>query len=509
MQAKIGLSMRGIHEQALRRGSISAAYAQVESTGVHDAACRSFGHVADRFLATPLDPGAVPGFDSLRPDVLVTKLCSQLSAISALTDPGLSPEDQDARLATIQELRGNVGTDLGREIAARAQTTVCQVMESLRLALTRAFGSSPAAARDAVQNVKAALEQMRLPDINDKPLARWLSLKKKADKFRQCRAVIPQTSMKAVQELIAGEVRNLYEQCLRSLAVTHILAAWLDEKVKIVRFLDDLAKRTNEVLTALAAVRKALDQERSTVAKDQHVSRASVVMPLAGPTEDQIVAGMIGHLHAGDEGGLSKILLDRSAAALRELCPHVCAWIAPDESLPELIRNIPPEDQAHSFLNVVVQAMGPGQSLYETLERAGIESCVEFLHSHSAPTVDLSGRDMPQLSVSPQDICIATLPKPLTAKDCKLHDEVRAAFLKLDPNCAFADAPATDRTITAVRLIVGWPIGIEGQNANLLNHYQEAAKGGHRPHLFGILPDSPHGQALDQYQAVQSLTQLA
>src|SRR5205807_2465472 len=114
------------------------------------------------------------------------------------------------------------------------------------------------------------------------------------------------------------------------------------------------------------------------------------------------------------------------------------------------------------------------------------------------------GRDMARLGISPTRLCIVTLPQPVGPKDFQIRDELRTAFEKIEPTCAFSDAPDCDRTVTVVRLVIGWPIGIEGQNHNLMDHYRRCEDYGHRPHLFGIMPDSPDGQVIDHYKTLES-----
>lgn len=499
------LAMFDIRKQRLGRGGGNAAYAQVESTGVHDAACRVHDLLVDELHGRSLEHGLLPRLDHLRPASLAGKICSQLAAIPALSDPGLNPDDQEARLATFLELRSRGGSDISREIAARTQDVLREATEHVSSSLLVAYAASPAAVRQAVQDLKAALDQMRAPDIDEKALVQWLALKKAADKFGQHRVTLPSMTVRTVEEAVTAQVRQLYDQCLKTLALSFALSAWQEYKTKLTRFLEELIKRIGELFNNLGSVKKALEAKRAAAAKDQHVSRASVVKALAGPNEDQVIAGLLGRTRAADENALARALLERFEPRLREICVQHCAWIGADQPLPELFRLIPPEIQAEAFSLLVAETTGPGQSLYEILEREGIESCVDFLYHRSEPTVDLSGRDMSQLGICLEHLCIVTLPQPVGPKDCKIRENVRAAFEKIEAAVTFADAPATDRSVTCVRFLIGWPIGLEAQNSNLLNHYQEADKHGHRPHLFGLLPDSPYGKAIDKYRALNTL----
>jgi hypothetical protein len=500
------LAMLNIDKQQLRRGGINAAYAQVVNTGAIDAACRLLPKVIQAFLDRIIDEATLPGLDSVNPDRLAEKLHSQLSAIPSLSDPGLTPEEQDNRLSVLQCLRAGVSTDLAREVAVRAEAVVSDPLNCLRQALQAAYATAPGPIREVAQSLRVALDRLRPTETNWKPLTRWQELKRIADKLRQRRGVLPPPTLRTLQESLTGEVRTLHEQTLRTLATEKTLSAWHAAKAEFIQFLDALGKRAAEVVHALAEVKKCLESIRTAVAANERVSRASVVKPIPGPTEDQVIAGMLAQLHATDETALARAVLDRFEARLREICPQVCAWIDRDEPLPDLVRGIPPEAQAAAFRAAVEQAQGPGQSFYELLAREGIDECADFLYRRSEPTVNLSGRDMERLGISPTRLCIVTLPQPLGPKDHQIQSDLRAAFERIDSTCAISDAPATDRTVTVVRLVVGWPIGIEGQNHSLLAHYQRCGKHGHRPHLFGILPESPYGEVIDAYKSLNSFT---
>lgn len=499
------LCMLGVSSQKLTRGGISAAYLQMASTGFNDAVCRLFAVVERVLLERSAPPGTLPALDALQPEVLAERLRAQLAAIPALSDPGLDAGEQDGRRAAILGLRASANSDLGRECVARAQATVRGDLDRIRTALLKGFADAPNAVRDLASTVRAALEQTRQPEVNAKPLTLWLERRRIADKVRQRRSALPVSTQRVFQELLTSEGRLHYDACLRALALDLTGQAWRAEIVTFLEFLDDLNKRGTELLLALRAVKAHLADIRAQAAADQEVSRASIVLKLAGPSEDQVVAGLVAHLHTADEMDLGRRLLDDFEARLRQVCPVVCAWIdGRVEPLPELIRNIPPDAQAAQFLAAVEHAMGPGQSLYEIIERDGIKKCAQFLFERSEPTVHLSGRDMAQVGLSPTYVCIVTLPEPAGPKDSQILEDLRAALKHHDRDCAFSAAPATDRTVTAVRLVVGYPIGVEAQNGSLLDHYQRCAEYGHLPHLFDLLPasESRDGAVIDAYLAL-------
>lgn len=502
----LSLAMTAVDEQIPRRGSMSAAYLQVASTGVIDAACRLFAIARDLFLTGDVPPGTLPDLDSLRPEALGEKLLPQLAALQELKDPGQDHEQQESSLRAFQEVHADLPTDLARDVTARAKAIVSGEMDHVRAGLRQVYGSAPNAVQDLATTVRTTLARTRVPDPNWKPLTRWAELKRIGDKLRQRRGILPASTVKAIQESLTSEAHNLYGQTLHALAIEKIAAAWKPAKAELIDFLDDLSTWSAEVVSAFSAVKKCLEDARAAIAADQQVSRASVVRALPGPTDAQVIAGMLTQVKAADETELARTLLGSWEARLREVCPQVCAWINRSAPLPDLLRGMPPAVQEAAFRAIVEQAQGPGQSLYEILDREGLQECAEFLYHRSEPTVHLSGRDMSQLGLSPQRFCIVTLPKPIGPKDGTIQGNLIAAFEKIDPNATFAEAPPTDRTVTAIRLLDGFVIGIEGQNHNLLNHYLYAAEQGHRPHLFDIVLESPDGKAVNAYLALNFLS---
>lgn len=500
------LAMTKIQDQVPRRGSISAAYLQIASTGTIDATCRLFGVVQHDIVGRPIEPGTIPVLDSIQPEVLAEKLQPQLAALQKLRDPGLDPEQQHNALAVVQQLHAGLPTDLSRDVTTRAKAVVSTEMEYVRSGLRSVYGAAPCAIQELAMTIRETLDRTRPPDANWKSVIRWGDLKRIGDKLQQRRSVLPPSTLKMLQEALTSEGRDLYQQSLAVLAAEKTVAAWQTGKTEFLAFLNDLSKWSMEVVAALSAVKKCLEAMRASIASDQQVSRASVVKALPGPTADQVIAGMLTQLQAADEADLARIVLASWEARLRAVCPKVCAWVDRNAPLPDLLRGIPPEVQAQEFHTIVEESRGPGQSLYEILKREGIKENAEFLYSRSEPTVHLSGRDMAQLGLSPQRFCIVTLPKPSGPQDGVIRDQLMVMFEKINPDTTFADAPPSDRTVTVIRLLDGFVIGIEGQNRNLLNHYLYAAAQGHRPHLFDLIPDSPDGKALDDYLALDHLS---
>jgi hypothetical protein len=117
----------------------------------------------------------------------------------------------------------------------------------------------------------------------------------------------------------------------------------------------------------------------------------------------------------------------------------------------------------------------------------------------------LTSRDHIRLNVEPHRDVLVRLPRPRGAEDGEIAEQLREGFRELDPICQFLEDPL-ESEISVVRTLVGFPIGIEATNAALLQDYAASAAQGHRPHLFGLLPDSPDGRHLPQLLALAQHT---
>ena len=493
MNPKPFLPMWDVAAQQHRRGGISASYSQVRSTGLPDAAGTLFDQMMQTLRERPQDQSHLSELDALQPQRLAQAVRARLNGMPDFGDPGLDPEELRKRLAILTGVRAKNAARASREAVDHAVAAVDEHVDQLRTALDQALATGPDRARQAVDQVRQVLQAAAFPPPDPQPLAQLGRLLKAREQIQARRTSLTPASLEFVLAQLTNEARAAYEQALDALAAELAADVFRRAARKLDAFLDGLAARGTEFTRIVAAVEVELEEFQKATAREQHVSRASVVLPLEGPDEKQVLAGLLGRAGCGDLGELAARLLDRYEARLRELAPLACPWLdAAAAPLADLVGAIEVGHLAGAFVELVEESMGAGQTLYEVVAQFGVEKCAAFLYHRAEPTCHLSGRDIEQFNVCTTVLAIVRMPVPVGPRDHEIRAALTDAFRRLG-HCTFTEGPKSDRTLTVVRLQVGWPIGIEESNRALLERYLRSGEHGHRPHLIGVLPDSDLG----------------
>ena len=214
------------------------------------------------------------------------------------------------------------------------------------------------------------------------------------------------------------------------------------------------------------------------------------------PSEIEITTGLLTRLDCKDKLALAKALLTKWEAALRE---HALGWLPPSAPFGLLLTYLDAITVADCFRRVVESSLGEGHSLFEIVEREGLESTAHDLYDRAEHLCQLRSRDIEQYNVNPCSVTIVRFPPPVGPRDAVLRERLAAAFLKLG-HCSLVEGSAAERNaITVIRTTVGWPIGIEGGNSGLLQEYAKAGDAGHLPHLIGIVTGTEYGEPIPSY----------
>lgn len=265
------------------------------------------------------------------------------------------------------------------------------------------------------------------------------------------------------------------------------------ELTKLIAFLDELAARGNDFSKRMHTTLSELEHRQKEAAQAQHISRASVVMALQGPDEKEVLVGMIARNRCADLNQLTAVLLDAFETRLRQGVPRLCPYLdANTASLPDIIRAVAPATLAEEFLRLVEESVGPGHTVYEVIAKHGVDSVADFLYRRAAPTCHLGERDVEPFNISPVSLAIVRLPPTVGSRDSEIRESLMAAFEKRGA-CTFTEGTPSDRSVTAVRVHLGWPIGIAEENRSLLDRYLRSGERGHLPHLVKLVPDAPLG----------------
>jgi hypothetical protein len=412
----------------------------------------------------------------------------------------VTADDLDQLQRILRDLANRRPTKLVRHLQEFAAAAVEQSITPLRAALDEQFDQAPFQCLHVIEQVDQALRDLHYPvtDFTSQKRfahglraialiekAEWLSAKLRASFISSLR----KRCFHEFQKAIAALVNEMVAESLR-----HAVSEFLP-------FLDELRTNQSVFCRNLEAVRKLLEQERTASRQRNVKSRSSVILEMESPSESQLLAGIRDRHRCADTSALVQLFSEKLHLVLNETARQRYPLIRTPATMTELVVKLPPRETAAGVTEVVADLVGDLHTVYTAVRTFGVQRAARELYDRAAPLCSLSSRDHTQLNVEPHRDLIVRLPRPRGPEDGEIAERTREEFRDLQPACQILEDPL-DTEITVVRTLVGFPIGIEATNAALLFDYAESARQGHRPHLVGLLPDSPRGEHLPQLLAL-------
>ncbi len=493
------LAMLGVTQQKRLRGAVSTSSTNIDQSGFYNAT------VALQQLCFTVWC-ELPGREVSETDDLdlsdLSQRCNQrIAGHSDLTEPTSDLRELNGRLQTLRSLRARKPSKLSRDVATVVDEIVGSVVIRLRLAIDEAAGHTPHRIPELVEQLRATLSQITLPEPNAEPITVFGRIVSALGSLNQRRTAIPRKTLEFVEQRLTERALPEYDRTLSAFAEERITERLKQEIIGLELFLSELLLRSAQFAGNTAAVQNCMEVWRKEALHASNVSRASVILELPGPTEIEITTGLLTRLDCKDKLALAKALLAKWEAALRE---HALGWLPPSAPFGLLLSHLDAVTVADCFRRVVESSLGEGHSLFEIVERMGLESTAQDLYDRAEHLCQLRSRDIEQYNVNPCSVTIVRFPPPVGPRDAVLRERLAAAFLKLG-HCSLVEGSAAERNaITVIRTTVGWPIGIEGGNSGLLQEYAKAGDAGHLPHLIGLVTGTEYGEPIPSYLRLAS-----
>ena len=488
------LAMLGVDKQKRLRGAVSTSSTNIDLSGMFNSivTLQKLCFVVWREL-----PGRdISESDELDPAVLSKRAHLRIANHLELAEPTSDLPILNERLQTIRGLRGGKASKLARDVDGAVDEVVGPVILRLRLAIDDAAAAAPHRIKSLVEQLRSTLDDITLPEPNAEPIIVLGRIITSLGSLQQRRLAIPKKSLEFAQQRLTERVLPEYQAALMALAEERVSQRLKLEIDGLHQFLKELLVRSSQFTKNSDAVLNEIEGWRTEALHASHVSQASVILELKGPTEMDIITGLMTRLECKDQLTLGKTLNVKWEAALRE---QALGWLPPNAPFGLLLASLEPQIIANTFRHIVESSLGEGHSLYEIIERNGIESTALDLYDRAEHLCHLRSRDIEQYNVNPCSVTIVRLPPAVGPRDVELRERLAAKFLRLG-HCSLVEGSASERNaITVIRTTVGWPIGIEGGNSGLLQEYARACAAGHLPHLIGIVTGTECGEAVPAY----------
>jgi hypothetical protein len=471
-------------------GSVNAASTQVDDQGLAEMIVLAMRTLADDFRQRTLAESF--HLDSLAPHELLPNVSAAVTTFQELAD--VAPDDLVGRRRVLTDLASGRMTRLRRQVLQRIEEHIEQAVQPLRIAIGSAIHRAPYA---FVQQVDDLLERLRTFELLS-PAAtaygRFMKLGRSLVLLDGMSRGLPPHIVERLVQALKQQLDAAYfgaiEEIVRQL-LTNRLRAIVAE---LIPFVEECRRQTKQFIDHLFQVERLLEKRRTNESHAAARSSTNVVLP--GPTANELLAALRAERRVGDQLELVRLLAEEYEQSLRQLVALRYPTIASDATLGEMLTRVDPEDLTDTFQQQVTSAVASLHGVYTAIAKQGVADVVRQLLQQSAVLCDLNRRDHVDLGVEPHDLMIVRFPVPVGRDDAAIREELRETFLAAGITCVVREGNSEDRNVSVIQTQGGMPLGLLATNDGLLQDYLDAHEVGHRPHLYGLLSDSPRGAAL-------------
>lgn len=495
------LPMFGGAEQCLRRGSAGASSTNVPTKGLHAAQLNLFRSLIA--VLTTRAAAEIPVAELLDAQPLIAVAERRLANLDELSDPGAATSEVQNRLTALKHVRTRKPVAISREARAIVQEVVDERIRSLIQLVERAVCEAPSRAKEILEGVRFAVDNMSLSDPNIEPISRFDRAAKAMSIRQEYGSGLAKSSLEFLQSHLRQGAIELFNQSRRVMAHELVNEALRVAGVKLRSFVDEMALFAARFSRRVEVLRQGIEERHRLALDGQDYSRASVICELPGKTESEVLSGMIERAQLPDRHSFVVEFVERLQAVLQEEVSTEADTSVKQRCLGQLLVQLAPERILDLFEKLFEESLGTGHSLYEIVEQFGIEKLVDDLLQRAEPLCHLNQRDIEAFNVTPAVHTVVRLPVPIGPRDREIRSSLEGAFLTAlrgsMPPTILDSAPGERDAISVVTAKVGWPLLIEAGNLDLLLQYAKCERLGHFPHLIGILPEAPQGAVIDSY----------
>ena len=473
-----------------RRASMGVAKAMLTFASAAEAVLALFGYVLHHFREKKTEVQL--DVDELNPSALADKVVNVLKSCPELEELPNNYEGRKSALALLRELKNGRPTRLHRTLQTFVQEQTEAAAHRLRESAEQLVALDIYHADETTRDVTLLLKSISYPE------PRYDEFKRATHLFSGLQYLEQDTSL-------PGAKRDLFTEALMQRSggvlddLQKVVAAQIanravrDAVLALEPILDEIRQEAATARQRLSQLQTHLKSRPTSQADGLHDTRSSIHLVLPSRSKEDHLVAAKRRLGVNDSAALAAALLETFTAELRELASTEHPYLDPQCSFHRLIGNLPAEAAADVFDGTARQAFSEEYSTYVAVKEYGTERLAEELVQRAEPLVNLNGRERTQLLVEPADITLVITPPPANDDELQVQRQFHRACQRQSTGTRNIPAPPGVTDITVCRLKVGFPAAILADNRDLLRIYGASAEISHLPHLFGVLPESPHG----------------
>lgn len=384
--------------------------------------------------------------------------------------------------------------DLHEEIVAEAKRIVQVAGNTLLATLRKSAEHTPRKAEQLLDETCATIASIEEPEVGSLPVVETYRLLTR--RIREFAALADGTTKKVVAEIsknAAVKLDELRVPALKEFGREITKKAALEDRTRLLAEIDIVRKQVSAFESKMRAVSELLAARLATAKKLAKESEAGYQLVLPG-----LDVTAVRHQLSRHHGLASDKLLDKKIGDL--LLEGLRRRLTTDHSYsPEVVESLPhisvltfvtEKEIVETLLELVQDGVGetPVYSFLSQYKHGGIKGAAKRLWEAAMPTAGPNRLAVPQLGVRAVPINLVQLP------ESDFHADTREALIRAfeeisesEGGCNCVPAPAGVKSVTVLRMIVGWPPVLESNNGALLSAYVMAAREGHDPHLMGFM----------------------
>ena len=422
--------------------------------------------------------------DNIDLENLIAKCSNQLQASSLVTETINDQKQFAARRKLLSKLNAKNGftqfEDENRVVAQEIEAA----FEKIQDALHRVADLTPWELPIRCDQVTEYLDQIEFPAGQFERLQTLTSLFKLTEFIQRDPNAVPVHKKETILSEIYQQTTDHCVTILDDLIIKLMQPMYAKQVSQLRALMTKLQKRGS--CTRLDEVSEWLQKGRLLAPVEK-----SCLINVPGPTA-QMLINELAQLYFCDLASLPGKLTDE---LLQQLHQHVVetGFVEMQPEWGPILESCSVEELADVFEKLFSATYQAG-SVYAAISQHGVQQAATDLLRLSQPFVQLI-RNHISFNVEVSKTAILHAPEPTSEQDqqilTELLDRLEQQFAG-GIKCVFSSSV---HEVRLVRCLSGFSTAIESLNQDLFETYVESRKSNHRCHLFGVVPDSPNGQA--------------
>lgn len=489
------LAMWGIRQQTCNHGNQMVSSTTMSSASAEALSNELFPRVVevDADQTIQLDRRSLR---ELEPEFLLEQAVNLVRANPALSlSSELTLEDMIQKATLLEAVNAGRRPQVDEELTKAIRSVCCEAGRRVRELFDSASGKAPSKVAGVIDDLLDGIDQMdHAGEADGGTLGRFAKRTDQLRNLSRLQGDMRETTFRKLKNRLLENAENEYVEVLHQWAKTRFQRFWKKECETVIERCEKYRQDSRAFDSKVRLCREECHRNHDRAKEHLTTLKAGNQVVLNEASEEEFLAALMASRKVGGQAELIVDLRHEFEQHLRQLAEKrgMGRQNAQRLSFRVLVLTLPVTDVVDAFTSLIMENISDSYSFYESCQAYGLERLVSELARRSRITSWFNGRDDQRFGITQFEVRMVRMPKPANAKEAQIKDLLEALLREEGFHEILSNGQS--RSISALRIYAGWPIGIEGGNPVLLDAYNKSASTGHLPHLVGILPDTKAGE---------------